>query len=190
MDALHAFPKAVGAHGVMPVALKRLVQFACKSKVVDSSSPCVLNVKPIIVRQCPYTKCMCNRLVAKQVRRIHRAFWGGVEDVWAARQTGWHAQTHQAVMGPGHPHKVGVRETGKRQGPKNMCSSGKVKIRRIEDDDQQFAVFMIANCEMSGGLNTVCSCGNHRVCIDTHSRRVGRRASQVTRGHDALGATT
>ena len=106
VDALHAFPKAVGVHGVMPVALKRLVQFACKSKVVDSNSPCVLNIKPVIVRQCPCTKCVCNRLVTKQVRRTHRAFWGGVEDVWSAR---WHVQRHQAGMGPGNPHKVGVR---------------------------------------------------------------------------------
>ena len=59
VDALHAFPKAIGAHGVLPVALKRLVQFACKSKVVDSDSPCVLNIKPVIVRQCPCTKCVC-----------------------------------------------------------------------------------------------------------------------------------
>jgi ribonuclease HI len=188
VDALHAFPKAIGAHGVLPVALKRLVQFACKSKVVDSDSPCVLNIKPVIVRQCPCTKCVCNRLVTKQVRRIHRAFWGGVEDVWAARQIGWHVQTHQAGMGPGHPHKVGVRETGKRQGPKNMCSSGKVKMRRIEDE--QFAAFMIADCEMSGGLGTACSCGTHNVYFDTNGSNIGRRASQVTRGHDALGATT
>ena len=60
--------------------------------------------------------------------------------------------------------------------------------RRVEDE--QFAAFMIADCEMSGGLGTVCSCGTHNVCFDTSGRRVGRRVSQVTRGHDALGATT
>ena len=38
-----------------------------------------------------------------------------------------------------------------------MCSSGKVKARRVEDG--QFAAFMIANCDMNESLEKMCSCG-------------------------------
>ena len=63
-------------------------------------------------------------MVGKQVGRVSKAFWEGVRGVWAARQLGWHVQAHAAGLGLGQPIKVGVRVTGKRHGPKDMCLSG------------------------------------------------------------------